>query len=178
MAGATYLVAADPLGAHNMPRTHQGLSLIELLIVVAVVGILAGIAYPSYRDTVKRAARSEVVTLMPLVYALSPKRSTTASRAISATWPACTAPWRAMQAAPAATMLSICCTSAAYTAHRSGDSPAACAQASISARRRATTSGKPVLLKINMEAGHGGAARDDLGPNRLAFRCVHNDPPK
>ena len=47
-----------------MPRTHQGLSLIELLIVVAVVGILAGIAYPSYRDTVKRAARSEVVGLL------------------------------------------------------------------------------------------------------------------
>ncbi|MBV6289955.1 type IV pilin protein [Pseudomonas aegrilactucae] len=41
-----------------------GLSLIELLIVVAVVGILAGIAYPSYTDTVKSAARIEVAGML------------------------------------------------------------------------------------------------------------------
>jgi len=43
---------------------QQGLSLIELLIVMAVTGILAAIAYPSYSDQLRRAARSEVVGLL------------------------------------------------------------------------------------------------------------------
>ena len=43
---------------------QQGLSLMELLIVLAVTGILAAIAYPSYSDQLRRAARSEVVGLL------------------------------------------------------------------------------------------------------------------
>ncbi|MFJ4348234.1 type IV pilin protein [Pseudomonas sp. NPDC089401] len=43
---------------------QQGMSLIELLIVVAVTGILAAIAYPSYSDQLRRAARGEVVGLL------------------------------------------------------------------------------------------------------------------
>lgn len=47
-----------------MQRTEKGLSLIELLIVVALVGMLASIAYPSYSEMVKKAARTEIAGIL------------------------------------------------------------------------------------------------------------------
>lgn len=43
----------------KMKRLYRGFSLVELLITVAIVGILAGVAYPSYTDYVTRSNRSE-----------------------------------------------------------------------------------------------------------------------
>jgi type IV pilus assembly protein PilE len=68
-------------------RTHErglfqqaGMSLIELLIAVAIVGILAAIAYPSYQTYVARANRAEAEGILMENAQFLERNYTTANR--------------------------------------------------------------------------------------------------
>jgi len=47
-----------------MDKDSQGFTLIELLVAVAIIGVLAGIAYPGYSGQAKKVYRGQIVALL------------------------------------------------------------------------------------------------------------------
>ncbi|STR45759.1 Pilin [Iodobacter fluviatilis] len=81
-----------------MRNIQQGFTLIELMIVVAIIGILAAVAIPSYQDYTKKAKFSEVLSISD-----SYKQAVALCHADLGTFTGCNSGTQGIPAAPAAT---------------------------------------------------------------------------
>jgi type IV pilus assembly protein PilA len=71
---------------YNSAKSMQGFTLIELMIVIAILGILMAIAIPAYQDYTIRAKVSEGMNL-----ASAAKLAVAENRSSTGAWPATTA---------------------------------------------------------------------------------------
>jgi len=57
-------------------KSNQGFSMVELMVVVAIIGIIAAVAFPSYVDSTRKTKRSDAFTSLSRSAALQERAYT------------------------------------------------------------------------------------------------------